>query len=158
MRKTIIGSESINQRQDTEQGWLDLEKLAAIEVTSEDPDFPIESALTICEGSAGWRAAERGSQIIRLVFDKPRAIHQIRLEFSDADNSRTQEFTLGWCPAGGPMRELVRQQWTFSPRGSTREIEDYHVDLNEVAMLELALKPDLTAENAFATLTAWRVS
>jgi hypothetical protein len=158
MRKTIIGSETINRRQDTEQGWLDLEKLAAVEVTSEDPDFPIESALTTREGSAGWRAAERGNQIICIVFDKPRAIHRIRLEFSDKENSRTQEFTLRCCRAGEPTREIVRQQWTFSPHGSTRQIEDYQVDLNDVSSLELALKPDLTPENAFATLTAWRVS
>jgi hypothetical protein len=157
MRKTITKSETINPRQDNEQGWLDLEKLAAVEVTSEDPNFPIESALTTREGP-GWRAAQRGSQVIRLIFDVPIAIHRIRLEFSDDENSRTQEFTLRWCRAGGPMTEIVRQQWTFSPNGSTREVEDYHVDSNDVSILELALKPDLTPENAFATLTAWRVS
>ncbi len=28
------------------------------------------------------------------------------------------------APAGGKRRELIRQQWTFSPQGSTGEVED----------------------------------
>src|SRR5271154_7077907 len=135
MRKTIAKLETNSPRQDPAQGWLDLEKIAAVEVTSEDPNFPIESALAIHEG-AGWRAAERGSQVIRLVFDNPRVLRRIRLEVSEPENSRTQEFTLRWCRAGEPMREIVRQQWTFSPHGSIREVEDYQVDLDHVSILE----------------------
>ena len=37
----------------------------------------------------------------------------------------------------GPLR-----QWTFSPHGSTEEIEDYTVDLQRVTMLELRIDPD----------------
>ena len=96
--------------------------------------------------------------MIRLVLDNPRALCRIRLEFSETENSRTQEFTLRWSRAGGPLTEIVRQQWSFSPQGSTSEVEDYQVNLDSVSILELALKPDLTPENAFATLAAWRVS
>ena len=56
------------------------------------------------------------------------------------------------------FREIVRQQWTFSPQGSTNEVEDYQVDLENVSILELTIKPDLTPENAFATLTRCRVA
>ena len=157
MRKTIIKPETINPRQNAQDEWLDLEKVAIVEITSEDPKFPIESALTTREGP-GWRAAERGKQVIRLVLDNPRALRRIRLEFSETENSRTQEFTLRWSRAGGPLTEIVRQQWSFSPQGSTSEVEDYQVNLDGVSILELALKPDLTPENAFATLAAWRVS
>jgi len=55
------------------------------------------------------------------------------------------------------FREIVRQQWSFSPQGSTTEIEDYQVNLDTVSILELAIKPDLTPDNAFATLTRWRM-
>jgi hypothetical protein len=157
MRKTIIKLETINPRENAQDEWLDLEKGATVEITSEDPKFPIESALATQKGP-GWRAAERGEQVIRLVLDKPRALRRIRLEFSETENSRTQEFTLRWSRAGGPMTEIVRQQWSFSPQGSTSEIEDYQVTLDSVSILELALKPHLTPENAFATLAAWRVS
>jgi hypothetical protein len=157
MRKTIINPETINPCQNAQGEWLDLEKVATVEITSEDPKFPIESALATREGP-GWRAAERGKQVIRLVLDNPRALRRIRLEFSETENSRTQEFTLRWSRAGGSLTEIVRQQWSFSPQGSTSEVEDYQVNLDGVSILELALKPDLTPENAVATLAAWRVS
>jgi hypothetical protein len=58
---------------------------------------------------------------------------------------------------GGPFKENVRQQWSFSPQGSTSEIEDYQVNLDSVSVLELVLKPDLTPANACATLASWRM-
>lgn len=136
---------------------LDLENSGTVEVTSEDPGFPIESAL-VGDGGPGWRATERGQQTIRLILDDPRPLRRIRLEFSETENSRTQEFTLQWSRAGGAMTEIVRQQWTFSPNGATSEIEDYQVSLEDVSISELTLKPDLKPETAFATLTSWRIA
>src|SRR5216683_2147852 len=155
MRKKLINSDTM--RPHSQEEWLDLGEIATVEVTSEDPNFPIEFALTAREGS-GWRAAARGKQMIRIVLDRPRPLRRIRLEFSETESQRTQEFTLRWSQAGGPFREIVRQQWNFSPQGSTSEIEDYQVQLEKVSALELTLKPDLTPDTAFATLAAWRVS
>jgi predicted DNA-binding protein (UPF0251 family) len=56
------------------------------------------------------------------------------------------------------MKEIVRQQWNFSPTGSTHEVEDYHVALEEVPALELAIRPDLSCEKAAAGLAMWRVA
>ncbi len=146
MRKTIINPDTINPRPHSQGEWLDLGEIATVEVTSEDPNFPIEFALTAREGS-GWRAAARGKQMIRIVLDRPRPVRRIRLEFSETESQRTQEFTLRWSQAGG-----------LSPQGSTSELEDYQVQLEKVSALELTLKPDLTPDTAFATLAAWRVS
>ncbi len=157
MRKTVISPDIINPRSHSQQKWLDLEEIATVEVTSVDPNFPIEFALTARKGP-GWRAAARGKQMIRIVLDRPRPVRRIRLEFSETESQRTQEFTLRWSQAGGPFREIVRQQWNFSPQGSTSELEDYQVQLEKVSALELTLKPDLTPDTAFATLAAWRVS
>jgi hypothetical protein len=156
MRKRIIEPEVVNPAEKVQAEWLDLEKSASVEITSEDPDFPIEDALAGHQ-APGWRAAERGKQVIRLVLDKPRPLRRIRLEFSETETSRTQEFTLRWSRAGGPMTEIVRQQWTFTPQGATSEIEDYQVNLDSVSILELTLRPDLTPDTAFATLASWRV-
>jgi hypothetical protein len=52
------------------QVWMDVDRIASVEVSSEDADFPIESAL-LPEGKMGWRAANAGMQTIRLVFDEP---------------------------------------------------------------------------------------
>ena len=155
MRKSIIHPPTTQAEQRSEQEWLDLEQVAKVEVTSEDPNFPIESALASGKGP-GWRAADKGKQIIRIIFDKPRPLRRIKLEFSETEVERTHEFTLRWSPESrGPFRDIVRQQWSFSPHGSTSEVEDYQVDLDSVSVLELALKPDLTPGNAFATLAKW---
>jgi hypothetical protein len=159
MRKRIIG-QSVPAKVPTEgESWLDLEHLAEVEVSSEEPDFPIESALIPGKRGNGWRAAERGAQLIRIVLPTPSPLHRIKLEFVETEMARTQEFVLRWSSRpGGPLSEIVRQQWTFSPGGSTSEVEDYQVDLPEVAVLELALKPDLNPANAVATLAALRIA
>jgi hypothetical protein len=47
----------------------------------------------------------------------------IRTQGTDA--TRTQEFVLRWSrDTGHSFREIVRQQWNFSPSGGTREVED----------------------------------
>ena len=96
---------------------------------------------------------------MRKVIGAARKRGRIRLEFSETEIARTQEFTLQWAAEpGGRFRELVRQQWSFSPQGSTSEIEDYQVSLNDVSVLELEIKPDLTPANAYATLARWRMT
>src|SRR5271156_3600043 len=99
------------------------------------------------------RRVERSSYLIRIIFDKPRRLRRIRLEFAETEIERTQEFTLR-CSVESvePLRDIARQKWSFSPHGSTSEVEDYRVDLNSVCLLELALKSDLTPGNALATL------
>ena len=154
MRKRIVETYLAKPRGESDQGWLDLEQIATVEVTSEDPRFPIESALGPKRGP-GWRASQKGEQQIRIIFDEPMSLHHIQLRFHEAECERTQEFTLRWSPAAdGPAIEIVRQQWNFSPTGSTTEVEDYAIDLNAVSVLELAIQPDLGRAEAVATLAA----
>jgi hypothetical protein len=66
---------------------------------------------------------------------------------------------LRWSPdTGHSFREIVRQQWNFSPSGSIREIEDYTVDLSEVAILELIIVPDKADREARASLRSLRLA
>jgi hypothetical protein len=158
MRKTVNNFDTLGPRPHSQEEWLDLQQIASVEVTSEVPNFPIESALSASEGP-GWRAADPGEQIIRIVLDNPRPLRRIRLEFSETKIERTQEFALRWSQAGGPFSEIVRQQWNFSPHGSTSEVEDYKINLDSASALELRLKPDLAlSSSALATLAAWRVA
>jgi len=159
MRKKIIRSDTLNQRSQPEQEWLDVEQIVRVELTSEDPNFTIESAL-IADTGPGWRAAETGEQTIRLIFDTPRTVHRIRLEFSETEVERTQEFTLRWSRhANAPLEEIVRQQWTFSPGGSTSEVEDYRVQLEHLLILALTIRPELgVPDSTFATLRKFRMA
>src|SRR5258708_35068973 len=152
MRKRIVGSHHARQGGQSDKEWLDLEQIATVEVTSEDPSFPIEYALGSNDGP-GWRASEGGEQQIRIIFDKPVSLHRIELRFHEADCERTQEFILRWSSeSGGSATEIVRQQWNFSPTGSTPEIEHYVDDLDAVSVLELRIRPDLHRQEASATL------
>jgi len=135
-----------------QEDWLDLERAATVEVTSEDIDFPIESSLSI-EPRQGWRAAQPGTQTIRLVFDEPQEIKRILLVFEEKEITRTQEFVLrASSDPGGSFREIVHQQWNFSAPTSTREIEDYRVELSDITMLQLTIMPDISGGAARASL------
>ncbi len=137
--------------------WLDLRRLAEVEVTSEAEGYPVESAFSFGAGP-GWRAASPGRQSIRLLFDRPQAIQRIRLQFTEPRVARSQEFSIRWAGGlGEPLKEAARQQWNFSPDGSTAETEDYRVELPAVAILELTIDPDRGAGYATATLDDWRV-
>jgi hypothetical protein len=138
--------------------WLDLDRLARVEVTSEDLRYPIEGAF-LPDRAPGWRAGGPGPQTVRLLFDEPQQIHRIWLHFAEPAAARTQEFVLRWGTADGqPAREVVRQQWVFHPQGSTHETEDYRVDLSGVTVLELTISPDISGGDARATLTEMRVA
>jgi hypothetical protein len=158
VRKRMIRSADPIQRQLSEEKWLTADEIAEVEVTSEDPDFPVEFALVPGKEGPGWRAAEQGEQVVRLILDPARALRHIRLSFLETEIERTQEFVLRWSDGKGPLREIVRQQWTFSPRGSTSEVENYQVNLDHVAVLELKLRPELTSGNAVASLAEWRIA
>jgi hypothetical protein len=140
------------------QAWLDVDRTSFVEVTSEENGYPIESALLGVEDQ-GWRAANSGTQIIRLIFDEPQKFKRIRLVFEESENTRTQEFVLRWSPdAGNSFREVVRQQWNFSPPGSTRETEDYAVELSNVTVLELIIVPNQNGGAARASLASLRLA
>ena len=157
MRKRLIGH-GPGEVAAAEPGWLDLEHLAEVEITSEDVGYPIESALIPGTGS-GWRAAQSGEQTIRLLFDEPLRLKRIQLVFQEDKKERTQEFVLRWSPDGGQWyREIVRQQYNFSPPEALSEVEDYDVDLDGVTALELKIVPDISGGGARASLAQLRVA
>ena len=157
MRKQIINRSS-KEPVSADHVWLDLERLAQVEVTSEETGHPVESTLTT-GGGPGWLAGEPGEQTIRLLFDEPQALRHIQLVFEEEKRERTQEFVLRWSGDSGRFyREILRQQYTFSPPGATREVEDYVVNLHGVTELELRIVPDITKGNAQASLTLLRLA
>jgi hypothetical protein len=157
MRKRLItptpqGASSPNE------AWLDLDSAAVVEVTSEEKGYPVESALVSGE-TQGWRAADSGTQTIRLIFDVPQRIRRIWLVFEETEAERTQEFVLRWFSDGGySFREIVRQQWNFSPPETIREIEDYHVELLNLTVLELVIVPDIRRRAVRASLNTLRLA
>ncbi len=118
MRKRLITPtpETVRSRA---EGWLDVERAAIVEITSE----------------------------------------QISLVFEEKEVARTQEFVLRWSSDGGrSFREIVRQQWNFSPPETVREVEEYQVELSNVAILELSIVPNVSGGAARASLKNLRLS
>lgn len=157
MRKRII--EPVQQEPaPTDQEWLNVDEIAEVEITSEDPAHPIESALLPGRDS-GWRAAKSGKQTIRLLFTQPQRLRRIWLHFVELSTERMQEYVLRWSgDSGQTFREIVRQQWNFSPQGATSETEDHQVELPGVTVLELTIIPDTSRGNAVASLAQLRLA
>ncbi len=159
MRKSIVSPSAVAAAPINEL-WRDLERIARVEISSEDERFPIEHALGKKE-TTGWRAAGTGPQLIRLHFDEPLNIKRLRLHFVDRAAERSQEFAV-FAGAGSELKEIVRQQWTFSPYGSTEEIEDYTVNLSGITTLELRIDPDRShdpkASQAYASLQSLKLA
>jgi hypothetical protein len=141
----------------SEPRWLELDRTAAVEVTSEDPQHPIEGAL-MRDDTRGWRASEAGTQTVRLIFDQPQNIERIELAFDENKLARTQEFVLRWMPNSGQSHEIVRQQWNFSPPATVHEAENFSVQLSGVSSLELIITPDIGGGPARASLSQLRLA
>ena len=140
----------------SEEGWLTVEHIASVHVTSHKAQQPIESIFK--DDAVSWSAEVPGTQLIRIVLDAPRSIRLVQLQFSEPRRERTQEFVLQWASTlEGERKVLLRQQWNFSPHGSTSETEDIRLDLDGVLILELLITPDIRHGSALATLQRFRM-
>ena len=151
MRKTPLSpTDSSSAGQGYER--LDLAQAARVEVSSEAEGYPVEGAL-LKDVQGGWRASEPGIQTIRLLFDHPQTIRVVRLVFKENEFARTQEFVLRWLPQGtSAWKDVVRQQWNFSPPITENECEEYNVDLPSAAGVELSIRPDISGGETRASL------
>lgn len=160
MWKEIVGNEKNAAKKQNGDEWLPLEEMVRAQLTSEDPEFPLENALSLNPDSdaKGWMAKEPGSQTITLNFVNPVKVRRIFLQFVEQEHERMQEFSLRYVTQAGMEQEMVRQQWNFSPGGSKEEVEDFTVELDGVTRLELKINPDVGRDRLRATLNAWRVA
>src|ERR1700735_4034097 len=159
MRKSIV-SPSAAAATPISELWRDLERIARVEITSEDESFPIEQALGKKE-TTGWRAAGTGPQLIRLHLDEPLNIKRLRLHFVDRTAERSQEFAV-YAGTGPGVKEGGGQEGALSPHGSTEEIEDYAVNLSGITTLEVRIDPDRSHDpklsKAYASLQSLKLA
>jgi hypothetical protein len=85
--------------------------------------------------------------MIRITFDSPQIISRIALWFEENNIARTQEFALLGRYSNGPnWREIVRQQFNFSPPNTTNQREEFNVSLNDVISIELRIVPAINGK------------
>src|SRR5436309_15464129 len=96
------------------EDWLDVERAAIVEITSEDKNFPVESAFASGE-TQGWRAAMAGARTIRLIFDQPQRLKQISLVFERKKlRGRKNSSYAGLPMAGPPFEKLCANSGTLA--------------------------------------------
>jgi len=134
----------------------DITAIATVFVTSEDPAHPIDSVFDPERGPRAkrWMAEQFGEQTLILAFDTPQTIRKVRVEVEEPDISRTQEMDVSISHDGGQTyRELVRQEYNFSPPRTTLEREEWSVNADGVSHMRLRIKPDKGGMACRATLT-----
>ena len=138
------------------EGEIDIAKVATVQVSSEQNDHPIDHVFDHSRGPGGsrWIADGPGEQTVILVFDTPLTITRIGVEVEEVAVSRTQELSVSVSDDGGrTYRNLVRQEFNFSPRATTFEREVWSVAAAEVTHLRLDIRPDKGGRVGRATLT-----
>lgn len=138
-------------------GEQDIPALATVLVTSEAVDNPIDHVFDDQGGPGGsrWIAGESGVQTLILVFDAPQTIRTLVVEIEEVQVSRTQELYLSVSDDGGQIyRDILRQEYNFSPPGTTFEREEWSMPAEGITHLRLIILPDKGGKSCRATLTS----
>jgi hypothetical protein len=136
---------------------LPLVALAEVQASSEAEGHPILLAFDEGMGPGGtyWKAGDPGEQRITVTFREPCTLAQITMEVEEREIARTQEVQLAVSTDGGQtFRELVRQEFNFSPDGATWEQETWRVPQDPVTHVKLVIKPDKGRADRCARLTS----
>ena len=154
LRKQLLTSHPIPTPRAFER---DISAIATVLVTSEDPDHPIDHVFDGQRGpgASRWIAAQSGEQRLILAFDAPQTIHKLRVEIDEPDVNRTQEMYVSISTdRGQTYRELLRQEYTFSPPATSHEREEWTLNADGVSHLQVGIKPDKGGRACRATLTS----
>ena len=155
LRKHLLTDHPVGQV--TEPGEKDIAALATVGVTSEAAEYPIDHAFDSHRGPGGsrWVAGAPGPQRLLLTFDAPQTLRLLRLEVEERDVSRTQDIQVAISRDGGhTYQTLLRQEYNFSPPGTTFEREEWAVTVEAVTHLQLVITPDKGGQPCRATLTS----
>ncbi|MGE0684293.1 MAG: hypothetical protein AB7P69_25720 [Candidatus Binatia bacterium] len=155
IRKRIVTTTSIPDGERTDDA-LDIPALATILVTSEDPDHPVNHIFSRQRDRAGhrWIAASPGEQHLILDFDKPQNIRQIAIEIEEPEMPRAQELTFSVSTdGGGTYHDILRQEFNFSPPGTSYEKEQWAVTEYGVTQLCVRILPDKNGGAGRASLS-----
>ncbi len=110
MRKKLINSDPM--RLHSQEEWLDLEEIARVEVTSEDPNFPIEAALAEEKDRAGERPKRVSRSSASSLITRERCVGlDSSFQKQKLSEPRSSHFD-------GPMRRLGRSEKSFASSGT----------------------------------------
>ena len=141
-------------------GELDIVGCAIIAFTSEDPAHPVEHLLDRNSGPGATRWASARADTIEQIlveFDKPQILSRLVYEVEEATRERTQEVRVEVSEDGGrTYRQILVQEYNFSPAGATFQREQQRLNLRQVSHLRLTIVPNKSG-SGIATLTSLRL-
>jgi hypothetical protein len=139
---------------------VDIASCARIAYSSEDPAHPVEHLLDGRSGPGATRWTSARPDVIEQIvveFDRPQTISRLVYEVEEAVRERTQEVRVEVSEdGGGTYRQILVQEYTFSPGGATYQREDQRLGLRQVSHLRLTIVPNKNGSGT-ATLTSLRL-
>ena len=82
-------------------------------------------------------------------------VASVSLEIEEKEMSRTQELTLSTSRDGGQTyREVLRQEFNFSPSGTTFEHEEWRLAAEGITNVRLWIRPDKGGKPCYASMTS----
>ena len=139
------------RRETTDARWLDLDVVAEVAI--------VAGGRRVDRPLGCWSAESPGEQLIEIRFRRWTPVRRLRVVSSENNESRTQEMTIWVSLRGGEQhREVLRQQFNFSPNGATEEVEEYALQLDEVSRIQLRIVPSIDGRPAVARVSELRVA
>jgi hypothetical protein len=134
---------------------MNLANLATLAYSSEDPDYPIENILNA--GSPEWRAAVPGvTEELVIEFDEPQSFNRLVYEVRETEARRAQEIQIDASDDNcRSFRQLLVQEFTFSPDGATFQREDLHVLAEAITHLRLVIIPNKQGSGVASLMTLY---
>jgi len=158
MRKRLM-SEQVSRHADR-PGEIDVASLATFHYSSEDPDHPLEHLIDGRCGRGGTRwasARPNTTERIELEFEPAQRISRLVYEVEEHRVERTQEVRVEVSTDHGrTYRQVLAQDYTFSPEGATFQHEELHLEVPPLTHLKLTIVPNKGGPGV-ATLTSLRL-
>ena len=141
-------------------GEIDIAGCATIAYSSEDPAHPVEHMLDgrSGPGATRWMSARPDTtEHIVIEFDRPQTISRLVYEVEETMQERTQEVRVEVSEdAGRSYRQILVQEYNFSPGGATCQREEQRFNLEKITHLRLTVVPNKKG-SGMATLTSLRL-
>jgi hypothetical protein len=158
LRKRPLEADAATSARDP--GEIDIAGCATIAYSSEDPAHPVEHMLDGRRGPGAtrWMSARPDTtECIVIEFDRPPTISRLVYEVEETMRERTQEVRVEVSEDGGQSyRQVLVQEYNFSPGGATYQREEQRFNLRQVTHLRLSIVPNKSGSGT-ATLTTLRL-
>jgi hypothetical protein len=158
LRKRLINEQSLRLPQGS--GEIDIAGRATVAYSSEDPAHPVEHLIDghYGRGSTHWASARTdATERIVLEFDLPQQVSHLVYEAEECRQERTQEVRVEVSSDHGrSYRQLLVQEYNFSPQGANFQHEELRLELPAITHLSLTIVPNKSGSGV-ATLTALRL-